>query len=361
MKSYEEIANNVFKRRDKYIANKKRKKRIIASIIIPTVYCIGLIIGLGLWQNGFFNNIPVLKDPQNVLNVDTSNPTDNNTHNNNSVSRPSNNNGAQGGTEDDDFTSSTPSRNENSNPSEDTSSNESSTYPPVVEGNYFIDSIDKVNFYSAKKVIDENSFWPFSTSSNFAVPKVAPLSNIYVTYPIDRNKVFTTTMVTYFTINLNNEKGFLAQKLGGTGVVEVVVTENNINDVESILTFKRENRYYSCIMNGESHYTNSDIISRNFSSHKYIDGFNVVKNFEQENYKFIVYYDGARIVGFECASFDGKTEKYEVDEAKLVDDYCIVIYTKKTFTIAQLEAYFKNELIGLYYKKNKSDYSKLMM
>ncbi|MBO5211527.1 MAG: hypothetical protein J6B80_06315 [Clostridia bacterium] len=361
MKSYEEIANTVFKRRDKYIANKKKKKRIIVSIFVPTVCCICLILGLGLWQNGFFNNIPVSKDPQNVLSGDTSNPTDNNTQNNNSVSQPSNSNSSQDSTEGDDVTSSTPSKNENSNPSEDTSSNESPTYPPVVEGNYFIDSIDKVNFYSAKKVIDENSFWPFSTGGNFAAPKVAPLSNIYVTYPIDRDKVFTTTMVTYFTINLYNEDGFLAQKLGGTGLVEVVVTENNINGVESIITFKRENRYYSCIMNGESHYTNSDIISRNFSSHKYINGFSVVKNLEQENYKFIVYYDGAKVVGFECASFDGVTEKYEVDEVKLVDDYCVVIYTKKTFTIAQLEAYFKKEAFGLNFKKNKSDYSKIMM
>lgn len=359
MKSYEEIANNVFERRDKYIVNKKRKKRIIISIITPALCCcIVLITSFGLWKSGFFsNNIPVSESSQNTTdnssnnslvdnNQNSTTDNSNSSQDNNSSSNPSSNS-SQGGFIPDNSTPSNPEEEIPSEPSDDTPSNIIPNNPPITETNYFIDSIDKINFYSAKKIINDTSLLPIGMSvSVFSAPNAVLLNNNYAEYPIDRNKVFTTTMVTYFTIELNDEKGFLAQKLGGTGLVEVVITENNIDDLGQMITFKREEKYYTCFANGGYNDPDSDRMGYEFSSHKYIDGFNIVKNLEQENYKFTVHYDGSKVIGFECAPFHSVPTNYAVDNVTFIEDFCIVLYTKQNFTIDELEVYFKSENEG---------------
>lgn len=356
MKSYDEIANSIFERRDKYIAKQKRKKRIIISIVTTVICCcVVLITSFGLWKSGIFsNNIPVIDNSQNTSDnlgndssADSSQNSSTNSSNSSQDNNSSNNSSSQGGFIPDNSTPSKPVEEIPSEPSEDTFSNNTTSNPPVIETNYFIDSIDKINFYSAKKIISEKSLLPIGMSTNaFSTPKILFLSNTYFEYPIDRNKVFTATMVTYFTIELNDEKGFLAQKLGGTGLVEVVVTENDMEDMGQMITFKRDDKYYTCFMNGQDNDTNSNKVSREFSSHKYIDGFNIIKNLEQENYKFTVHYDGSKVVGFECAPFDSVPTNYVTDDVTFIEDFCVVIYAKQTFTIDELEVYFKNENEG---------------
>jgi len=336
MKSYDEIANNIFERRDKYIAKQKRKKRIIIYTVTPALCCcIVSITSLGLWKIGFFSNkIPVSDNSQTVLDTSDNNSSADNTQNSSSNELIS-----------DDSTPSNPYEDNSSVTSDDTSSNIVSSEPPVTENNYFIDSIDKINFYSAKKIISEKSLFPKGMNyKNNYTPNIISLNNEYVEYPIDRNKVFTTTMVTYFTVELKNEKGFLAQKLGGTGLVEIVVTENDIEDIGQMITFKRNNSYYTCFANGGDYDPDSNRSSHNFSSHKYIDGFNIVKNLKQENYKFTVHYNGSKVIGFECAPFGSTPFGSNVDDVTFIDDYCVVIYARQTFTIDELEVYFKNEI-----------------
>ncbi len=320
MKSYNEIANSVFERREKHIAMQKRKKRIIISVVAPTLCCcIVIITSFTLWEIGFFNsNIPVIDNSQNVSDNSNNSSTDNSTSSNSDDVTPS-------------------------EPSDDTPSTVIPSDPPVIETKYNIDSIDKINFYSAKKIISENSLFPFGMSNNVSSPKIIMLNKTYTENPIDRNKVFTTTMVTYFTIELNDEKGFLAQKLGGTGLVEVVVTKNNIDDLGEMITFKREEKYYTCFANGGDYNPDSNKSSSEFSSHKYIDGFNIIKNLEQENYKFTVHYDGSKVIGFECAPFHSVPTNYAVDNVTFIEDFCVVLYTKQTFTIDELEVYFKSQ------------------
>lgn len=325
MKSYNEIANSVFERRDKHIAKQKRKKRIITSVVAPALCCcIVIIISLTLWEIGFFNNnMPVID--------------------NNSSSNPSSNS-SQGGFIPGNSTPSNSSEITSSEPFDDTPSTIVPSEPPAIETNCNIDSIDKINFYSAKKIISENSLIPTGMRNNdSSLPKIIMLNKTYTEYPIDRNKIFTTTMVTYFTIKLNDKKGFLAQKLGGTGLVEVVVTQNNIEDMGQMITFKREEKYYTCFANGGQIDLYSNKSSSEFSSHKYTDGFNIIKNLKQENYRFTVHYDGSKVIGFECAPFRSVPANYTVDDVTFIEDFCVVIYTKQTFTIDELEVYFKNE------------------
>lgn len=360
MKNYDEIANSVFERRDKHISMQKRKKRIIISVVTPALCCcIVIVTSFTLWEIGFFNNnIPVIDNSQNVSDNSNNSSTDNNQSNstnnssssqdNNSSSAPSSNPSDNNSSQDEFIPgNSTPSNSDEvspSKPSDDTPSTVVPSNPPVIETNYNIDSIDKINFYSAKKIISENSLFPIGMSNNiFSSPKIILLNKTYTENPIDRNKVFTTTMVTYFTIELNDEKGFLAQKLGGTGLVEVVVTKNNIDDLGEMITFKHEEKYYTCFANGGGYEPDSNMSSSEFSSHKYIEGFNIIKNLEQENYKFTVHYDGSKIIGFECAPFHSVPTNYAVDNVTFIEDFCIVLYTKQTFTIDELEMYFKNE------------------
>ena len=355
MKNYEEIANIVFKRRDEYLAKQKKKKKIIIASTTPLICClIILITSVGLWQSGVFDNkIYIVDNSQsNLTSSENRSPTESDKSSSQTESDKSNSSAEESRPLIEDFWYTPPYDYESdyqggNYPENDTSSDIAPNSPPVAGNGRFIDSIDKMNFYSAKKIIDENSLLPFGmNNSGVLAPKAVLLSDIYH-YPIDINKVFTTTMVSYFTINLNDKRGFLAQKLGGTGEVEVVVTQNDIDPLGYMITFKRGNNYYSCLSSGGSYDVISDKTTREFSSHKYIEGFNIVKNKEQENYKFIVRYDGARVVGFKCAPFGCTPKNYNVDDVTLNDDFCVVLYTKKTFTIGQLEAYFKSITSGI--------------
>ncbi len=356
MKNYQEIAKTIFKKRDEYIAKQKKKKRVLLATVIPSVVCcVVLLIGLGLWQDGALDSDILVDTPPPSSNtvLPTPNHQSSTTSSQNIASTtPSNSTTTSqtGSTTTSSSTKTTPtqsSQNTTSNPTQTTPSNSSDTEPSntttdTPEGDFRIDSLDKMNFYSAKKIINEYSLFPFRVNS-FSRPQAVRLNQSYIEYPIDKDKVFTVTMVTYFMIELNDERGFLAQKLGGTGLVEVVVTQNDIDDLGYMITFKREENYYSCFINGGSVDSEYGTISRKFSSHKYIDGFNMVKNLEQENYEFIVHYDGSRVIGFECQPFNSVPTTYAKDDVTLLDDVCFVLFTTQQFTIDQLEVLFKEE------------------
>lgn len=355
MKNYDEIANSVFERREKYIAKQKRKKQIIIGIITPVICCCVVIIAcFGLWKSeNFSRNIPVIDidNPQNVsdnsfADENSSNTTSSSSSQDKYSSGDSSSSSLQSGFLSGHSATSRPGVENPSTSSDDTPSTVVPSVPPVTQTNYNIDSIDKINFYSAKKIISENSLLPIGMSNNAISSQKIFLDNIYTENPIDRNKIFTTSMVTYFTIRLNDENGFLAQKLGGTGLVEVVVTQNDIDDLGQMITFKREDKYYTCFANGGNYDADLKKSSHEFSSHKYIDGFNIVKNLEQENYKFTVHYDGSKVIGFECAPFQSVPAAYAIDDVTFIEDFCVVLYIKQTFTIDELEVFFKNENEG---------------
>lgn len=340
MKSYKEIADNVFRHRDAYVAEQKRKTKTLTTLLSAALCCcLVLTIVLGLWQSELFSNTIAATDSshddtdhadQDVL--ETPNPNDSSSNPPSQSSHPSDSDSAPKPTQPD------------KNPSKPTDDPPSPTTPPVTQPNYFIDSIDKINFYSVKKVITENSLLPIQMSGkSFSTSNIRFMNNTYAEYPIDRNKVFTTTMITYFTIELHDEKGFLAQQLGGTGLVEVVITQNNIDTLGQMITFKRDERYYTCFINREQREIGTNKVTREFSSHKYIDGFNIVKNMGQENYQFTVHYEGSKVVGFECAPFGSIPSKYVPDDVTFIEDFCIVLYTRHHFTIDQLEVYFQME------------------
>lgn len=203
-----------------------------------------------------------------------------------------------------------------------------------------INSLDKLNFYAVKKAIAENGVVLLSNSSQrpqvttLASNKSFRLLNLAnsTATNIGANSTFTITMYSYFTITLNDTKGFLAQKLGGTGSVEVVITRNNFNNM---ITFKKGERYYSCLQ------TSLTERAMSFSSHKYVNGFKLVENYDQENYEYTVYFEGDKVIGMNCGRFEGNGNyKYVADGIKLNDNFCFVIHKKQSFSAEQLEGLF---------------------
>ncbi|MGN0493838.1 MAG: hypothetical protein ACI4F7_09335 [Acutalibacteraceae bacterium] len=229
----------------------------------------------------------------------------------------------------------------------DVSSGSESTAP---DDEFKISSLDMLNYYTAKKILEDKSLLPTAGGGK---PTVVPLAdsrsasilnlsdNLIQYAVIDRNTEFTVTMVTYFTLILLDENGFLAQKLGGTGLVEVVITENNF---ENMLTFKRGNRYYSCLLDYETELPAPNLKVCHFTTHKYISGFNIMKNFNQDAYyMFDIKYDGLKVIDFRCSSSIGDAARPIVDSIKFIDDLCVVVFTNQSFTIAGLEGSFKKE------------------
>ena len=203
-----------------------------------------------------------------------------------------------------------------------------------------ITGLDQLNFYAVKKSLAQKDVTLLSSS--LQKPKIVLLGNPNAPDSVDDaestvtqinpNTAFNITMYCYFTITISDTSGFLAQKLGGTGSVEVVITRNDFNDM---ITFKKGERYYSCLQ------TASTDKAMSFSSHKYVDGFQLVENFDQENYEYIVYFDGDKVLGMNCGRFEGDGNfRYVADDIKLNDNFCFVIHKKQSFTALQLEGLF---------------------
>ena len=220
--------------------------------------------------------------------------------------------------------------------------NNEETLPPpwVYDENELvtINSIDSLNYYSAmlilsntkapKKLIADR-FEATPPANNFELVS----EDIYY-YELDPNEVFTVTKVIFFRINVNDKNSFLASKVG-MGVVDVVITENSL---DNMITFKNGNRFYSCLENGWRPE------GRDFSTHKYIEGFCIVKNLEQENFSFYVETNRKEsVLGFESVS-DGGSIKYTNSEHEVLGSTYVRASTA-TFTVSDLQKYFKNEEI----------------
>lgn len=59
MKNYDELTNDLIERRDRYVADqKKKRKRIVSVATSLCCFCLVALLGFGLWQGGMFNTAP---------------------------------------------------------------------------------------------------------------------------------------------------------------------------------------------------------------------------------------------------------------------------------------------------------------
>lgn len=227
------------------------------------------------------------------------------------------------------------------------------------ESDLKINSIDKLNYYTAMKALSDPSNL-VSTASRQTAGGITLLSATVTTgeplpqikqladsgkddlkiqyYKLDPNDPFTVYTVVFFQIELDNSTGFLASKVG-TGIVDVVITENSL---EPMITFRNGDRYYSCFQN--STFRNGKV----YSSHKYIDGFYIVKNFAQENYSFTVTYENfnsdyvnVTAKSLVCSAFDTNIDHAADGRLPIVSKTYISDQVVE-MTIADLEAFFNS-------------------
>lgn len=122
-----------------------------------------------------------------------------------------------------------------------------------------------------------------------------------VYYGLEPTDRYTIDAVLRFQIELADPQGYLAARIG-TGIVDVVVTSNNL---EPMITFRNGDRFYSCLVSGGG---NGKMI---FSTHKYIEGFYIVKNLEQDNFSFTLTVDEGGVRSLECRRYKSGASKEE--------------------------------------------------
>ncbi len=157
-------------------------------------------------------------------------------------------------------------------------------------------------------------------------------------YQLKPNEPFNMRKVNLFQIELTDANGFLASKLG-LGLVDVVITENCIWG-DSLITFRNGDKFFSCLTNGWHLNRETGGQRWDFSTHKYVEGFNIVKNFQQENYYFYVDADAeGQIFAFACSARGGGDR---ADQNVQIASATRISTQGGKITIAELEAYFNN-------------------
>ena len=59
MKNYDELTNDLLERRDRYVADqKKKRKRVMGVATSLCCFCLVALLGFGMWQGGMFNITP---------------------------------------------------------------------------------------------------------------------------------------------------------------------------------------------------------------------------------------------------------------------------------------------------------------
>jgi len=258
----------------------------------------------------------------------------------------------------------------------------SDVIPPWIQGDesyLTINSIAKLNYYAAIRMISkepeatgyningvktEASDYGFVFLSNgagvdepekppvpettgpdgYQEPDVTPSNptppsydeDIYY-YSLDPNEPFYINKVSIFQIELTDETGFLASKLG-LGVVDVVISEECIWG-ESLITFRNGDNFYSCLSDGWGYDRQSKEQYWHFTTHKYVEGFFIVKNFEQENYGFFIKMDmEGQVLEFNCSQTQNGGS--HVDKNVKVISTTVISEEGRSFTVSELENYF---------------------
>ena len=220
--------------------------------------------------------------------------------------------------------------------------------PPGPAARIEIDSIDELNYYAAMRILgklEPPMFADHTLDGRVSLRRVTPLSSlggdgrvVYDLSSLASGGVFTVTEVLYFCV-LIEEGCYLADRVG-TGVAEVVITQNSI---EPMITVKNGDRYFSCCRNGSQ--PNREI----FSTHKRIEGMTLVKDFTEDGRTFTVTYDEwspldesyltAVALSLSCAPHRGGERAHEMPALGAT----YVAEVEESFTVSMLEDYFNGE------------------
>lgn len=245
-----------------------------------------------------------------------------------------------------------PSELEETDPIETVSSGNEETQAGPVADTRGIKSMDMFNYYSAvKQLFGESALGGISTSPN-GDAEYLPLETRR--YAVDPNRVFYYTGMTFCRAELRDPEGFLAQQIG-TGTIDVVIIfyDDPRNTISSMITFKNGDRYFSCMLDGANYLKGYTVT--HFSTHKYMEGFDVVKDADRVNYYYNVKWNATTVLDITCdlhREFAGA--KVCCDDFRVIPGSSVISYACGSITLAELERYY-DSLHNQYAKNEKNE------
>lgn len=110
----------------------------------------------------------------------------------------------------------------------------------------------------------------------------------------------------YFEFETKNDS-FLEGKIGN-GLIQALSVHTSVYD-EDVLILKNGNKFYSCLGNGKSNDSLGNITKLEFSAHKYIEDWDIIKDLNNEMPLTIYFktgkgYEGAAVMEINDASYD---------------------------------------------------------
>ena len=248
--------------------------------------------------------------------------------------------------------------------------------PPTLSAG-FINSLDKLNYYAARKTVDDylatkavkTTDWGVWYSGEAAVDSVydedipdsgygedtsekeengyEPPDSIDTNRPQDTDtKVyydlyswhsFTMKRTIYFQIELSDENAFLGKNLG-TGIVEVAITMGDIHDDLNMITFRNGDKFFSCMYHGYmgiNEETQADKYA--FAAYRYIEGFYYVKDLQ---YKHLEFHIEVGAIGDAVFTCNYQHSVYKNEPVTVVENSTYCIDKEVTYTLEELEEYF---------------------
>lgn len=245
--------------------------------------------------------------------------------------------------------------------------------PPPNLSAGFINSLDKLNYYAARKTVDDyladkavkTNAWGTlysgeatvdsdygedvsdapeysdSTETDTASAQRPQNTETKVYYDLYDWGEFTINRTIYFQIELSDETAFLGAHLG-TGIVEVAISMGDIHDDLNMITFRNGDNFFSCMYHGY-YGINEDTHAEKyaFAAYRFIEGFYYVKDLQYEHYEFHIEVGTAGDAVFRC---DYRATGDENEPATVVENSTYCIDKEVTYTIEELEAYFNPSL-----------------
>lgn len=266
---------------------------------------------------------------------------------------------------------------ENESSSNDNSQKTDILLPPPNLSDGFINSLDKLNYYSARKTVDDyltnqavkTTAWGTLYSSesnadsdygediidsNYGEDVSEKAENGYeqpdsvdtqrpqdtdtkVYYDLYEWGGFTVKRTVYFQIELSDETAFLGANLG-TGIVEVAISIGELHDDLNMITFRNGDKFFSCMYHGYKGINEETQAEKYvFAAYRYIEGFYYVKDLQ---YKFFQFHVEVGELGDAVFTCDYRNSGYENEPVTVVENSTYCIDKEVTYTIAELEEYF---------------------
>ena len=191
-----------------------------------------------------------------------------------------------------------------------------------------IDSLDKLNYYSALRALDgELGLSSVRLEPSFAHGRLDLAQSGAVFAPDSELEI---TMASFFCIMIDSDDGYLYERFG-EGKAYVVITKNNF---AHMMTVRRGNDFYTCFASSQE---DGRMV---FTSERYADGFAIAEQTAGEKFSLTLDFDGKYPEELRMESIDGLDgRKIEIlrGTSAFSDDVTIL-------TVNELEKYYANKM-----------------